>query len=346
MGLAGLLGGCSQGVVEEPVVAEAEAEAREAAIAFFAGMPEQTAVTRSTPLETFCTSFKVWSYKNTEKSGDDFTAYQTVINGYTVNWVANTAYTTASNHFDWEYVNGTTQTIKYWDWSAEAYRFLAVAPASASGTFALDGSGSNFLFTLYADASDDAAVAATPYFSELWFSDNSTDDYGAPVTLQFVKALSKVRIMFTFPDGARFGRGDLTEIGFAPSDGTKIQLQGNVGITYPLKGTGRQHTWTSTPDVSPTEELDAMERDWQETTDEYWYTVLPRTSQGNYTLSVRVMSDYRTATVPAEYMTWLPGYQYTYVFRVLTSGVVILDRMEMAVHDWEDSDYNHEFYNW
>lgn len=62
---------------------------------------------------------------------------QTVFDHYTVAYTPNTAMTTASNSADWEYVGqtineasplaGTQQTIKYWDFSAEQYDFVAFA---------------------------------------------------------------------------------------------------------------------------------------------------------------------------------------------------------------------------
>lgn len=44
---------------------------------------------------------------------------------YIVTWANSTAGTTASNTSNWEYVNGTDQTIKYWDYSANQYEFVA-----------------------------------------------------------------------------------------------------------------------------------------------------------------------------------------------------------------------------
>lgn len=60
-----------------------------------------------------------------------------VFDHYTVKWEANTAGTTADNTADWGYVggtpfdgltelsNGTLQTIKYWDYSAAQYDYVA-----------------------------------------------------------------------------------------------------------------------------------------------------------------------------------------------------------------------------
>lgn len=68
---------------------------------------------------------------------------QTVFDHYTVAYTPNTAMTTASNSADWEYVGqtvnaastltpGTDQTIKYWDFSADQYDFVAFAIGTAT----------------------------------------------------------------------------------------------------------------------------------------------------------------------------------------------------------------------
>lgn len=351
IGLFALVGlwGCSQGTIEEPAGTETP-EVKEVAIAFSSDMPEQTSVTRSTtPLEDYYTTFRVWSYKNTAETDGNYTAKQTVIDGYTVSWEENTAHTSLTNEYDWEYVNGSTQQIKFWDFAAKAYRFFAIAPHDATDACALSDSGDSFDVTLQADATDEAA---TQYFSELWFSNNDAETfpnqrYGQTVTMRFLKPLAKVRFLFVIPPGVPFTRANLDDISFAPTDGSEIQLQGDIKVSYPLTGTSQEYDFTSTPTgVAPDGVLDAMTRDWRAGVDEYWYTVLPRESQDTYTLSVLVVSEMRTAVVPAEYMTWKPGYQYTYVFRITDTGSVVLDLLNIAVHDWMEKSRDYEVYNW
>lgn len=68
----------------------------------------------------------------------------TVYDNYQVNWVTNTANTTTSNTNDWEYVglpflapstlvnsDGVLQSIKYWDYSAAQYDFIAYSTSNA-----------------------------------------------------------------------------------------------------------------------------------------------------------------------------------------------------------------------
>ena len=65
-----------------------------------------------------------------------------VFDNYIVNWTTNTAGTTQSNTSDWEYVGITamapstlannTQSIKYWDYTADQYDFIAYSTGNAT----------------------------------------------------------------------------------------------------------------------------------------------------------------------------------------------------------------------
>lgn len=69
-------------------------------------------------------------------------ATELVFDNYQVNWATNTAGTTQSNTSDWEYVGltalapsgiaGNTQSIKYWDYSADQYDFIAYSTGDAT----------------------------------------------------------------------------------------------------------------------------------------------------------------------------------------------------------------------
>ena len=54
----------------------------------------------------------------------------------------------------------------------------------------------------------------------------------------------------------------------------------------------------------------------------------------SFTLTAKIDGQEDTATVPAEYMQWKAGYQYTYVFKVIEAGAnLIFDGIE--VEKWE-----------
>ena len=351
------------------------------AISFVGGLQEEQAVTRAAQgLEDVLTNktFKVWSYKNDGYVEPNYTSYQTVMPGYTVNWTANTAYTTTSNTNDWEYVaQGTNQDIKYWDYDAKAYRFFAYALGNATSPAEVAAAGPTndaVTFTTMVNAS---SVDAAPYISRLWFSTNNPADpdhlFGKPVQLQFVKPFARVRFMFTFVEGLSFGREKLKNISFLPTanvntigdiDDTNDQIiatAGTVTVTYPLKGTATTETWTTASTtgiknfdidyyepISPDPDPDPAATAAFNANAEKWYYVLPAQNQGSYTLQVAVVSEeIKTAVVPAEYMNWKAGYEYTYKFKITESGGITMDVIQVAINDWENRiETGHTVYNW
>ena len=73
---------------------------------------------------------------------------------------------------------------------------------------------------------------------------------------------------------------------------------------------------------------------------EKWYFVPPMADAPDayknqpFTLTAKIDGHEDTATVPAEYMQWKAGYQYTYVFKVLEAGTDIIFS-DMQVEKWE-----------
>ena len=188
MGIIGSMGlmGCSSENTEEQ--GSPTPPPTEVAISFSGSESQENAVTRAagTPLSAAGVSqFHVWGYKNMDYN-DGSGAYggtQTVFPGYQVDWHDNTAATTTTNSSGWEYIQPglPDQTIKYWDWGAKAYRYFAV---TGTPTHTLNGTAHEFTFN--ADASDVDAMAATPYFTRLWFS---TGNQVAYPDKQFGKAV-------------------------------------------------------------------------------------------------------------------------------------------------------------
>ena len=343
-------------------------------------------ITRAgTPLSETATTFTVWGYKN--DSYDNVTGYgglQKVFPGYTVNWLDNTASTTTNSH-GWEYVaqqqqGQDEQTIKYWDWNAKAYRFFAVATTTNETNGAYVANGANeanvphepndpngpYEFTFEADCSGttEAAIAANiakaPFYTRLWFSTGDPVAYpdkqfGKPVQLEFLKPFAKVRFMFTYVyprEGVT-----LTDQSFKPTDGsTKIARKGSFTVSYPLTGTETKETYSITAATgTDSGELEAFTEDYDPDnvnkeytkTDAGWYTVLPNLSQGNYTLSVNINGTLNACAVPAAYMQWLPGYSYTYIFKINEEGGVSMDMVQSAFTEWTtEITTTHTVYNW
>ena len=336
------------------------------AISFSGQQGEEQAVSRGTnrragtPLsDTGVHAFTVWGYKNMSYTAGDYGDLQTVFPGYIVNWTANSAATTTTNSNGWEYISSAPeQTIKYWDWGASAYRFFAVTAGTPSET------AGQVSFTMTADASPirdgegteeqkiAANIAAAPFFSHLWFSTGNVSVYpdkqfGKPVQLEFLKPYARVRFLFNYSYVAEGVK--VTGPSFKPTDGTKkIARKGNVTVTYPLTGTATKESYTITKNASPAEgeELDDFNEEYIPEGTEKWYTVLPVLSQGSYTMTVTVNNTGKSAVVPAEYMSWLPGYSYTYIFKITEDGGVEVQLVQAAVTEWIELENDHTVYNW
>ena len=408
MGLMGLMGlislgltACSSGGGDD-AVAPAPTPVTEVAISFGGNESQEVAVNNGTnragangaygayrraagaPLSKSATRFNVWGYKNMAYSAEVYGATQTVFPAYRVDWHENTAATTTTNSSGWEYIlPGTGQSIKFWDWSAKAYRFFAATGWSGAlptppatyeanktyGAYKANEANKPYEISMLADASPGATAKETadkrndtPYFSRLWFSTGNQETYpdklfGKPVTLEFVKPYTRVRFLFIYSyprEGIK-----LTEKSFKPSDGSKhIARKGIVTVHYPTEGTELKEWYTSVPNSDPDPDvnkaLTAFTEDYDPEddgkvytqTDEGWYMVIPNNAQGTYTLSVKVNGKAKTAVVPANYMQWLPGYSYTYVFKITDEGGVEIGWVEYAMTPWKEMEADWTVYNW
>ena len=344
----------------------------------FSGSEVEEDVTRAGSLlsELGVTAFKVWGFKSmsfddkgdADPSNDEYGSKQTVFPGYVVKWQANSAATTTTNTNNWEYIllDPPDQTIKYWDWSANAYRFFAVTDVE-DVTVNANAPDGPYQMTIAADARTADAMENTPFFTRLWFSTGdpvayADKQFGRPVQLEFLKPYARVRFIFKYVypregivlDNIKFQpTHDLTA---ATDDSVKIALKGNVTINYPLQGVDTREYYTVAVDADKSKRLAAFTEDYDPEDDskpypitgDGWYEVLPNLSQGSYTLTVRInkSEDSKTAVVPAQFMQWLPGYSYTYIFKVLDEGGVEIDLVESAVIDWSTVDITHTVYNW
>jgi hypothetical protein len=318
-----------------------------------------------TGLETISKSFKVWGYKTIEgnKAGG-FGHYQNVMDGYLVNWTQQTANTTSSNTADWEYVGirndqlNALQTIKYWDYSATSYRFFAYSIPTAAGNITAPSfseppttEGSTNLhasFTIPFNYDKDATNVSTPYISELWMSDNQNFEnrkYGECVKLAFAPIITKVRFKFNYQAGSQVS---ITNISFRNINDALSPTSGNIIITYPITGMDTQASYIWETTGTETETINftiPYEEDGdlnhQTATRKKWYFVPPlgdskTTQQSAYIITADINGKKATATVPAEYMQWKAGYQYTYIFKITEAGTVI-SFTNMQVEKWTES---------
>lgn len=341
-----LTAGCSGGSSDEPGPDTPTPGPGESStpIAFSVQQDEGQGVTRAgTPLKDIVTSFKVWGFKNMSDG-----TLQTVFPGYSVNWISSeSAHSTTTNSDGWEYVNQQTgsdseQTVKYWDWSASAYRFFGVAETPTGVGYANYSRWAEGVIVLTVDATNDAGFIATPYYSRLWYSTGNLGDYptrqfGQPVQLEFLKPISKVRFKFTSADpNVTVEELLLSDPIFKPASG-KIAVTGTLTVTYPLTGAGTSETWSAVREGT----IDKFE------SPETWYTVLPTRGQREYELTVFVNGTEKTCFVPAVYMDWQPGFEYTYIFKVNEEGGVEFGGVLSAYTDWQPgAEADHTVYNW
>lgn len=334
-------------------------------IAFSANQQEEE-VTRagSTPLQnTGINSFRVWAIKNNGPQENPYSTYQTVMEEYRVRYAANSSGSSTTNSNSWDYIliAYPDQTPKYWDWEATAYRFFAVTgAATVTGNKANenDESYSSYTASIIADATNEGN---TPYYSKLWFSTGNTTDYptrlfGKPVQLEFMQPFSKVRFMLILSDPESKTYTVLEDDDFRPSAPEKsIAKKASVTVTYPMKDNDiTEHFQVVANSVTQT--LGSFNQRWTEadseahpatTENHHWETVIPATGQGSYTYKVTINGEEKSCVVPAQYMDWLPGYNYTYIFKVNAEGGVELATVRTSFTNWLDGiDKEIQLHNW
>ena len=362
--LALCLFSCAGSGQEEPDVPTQPEEPKGVSISFGgnSGTWQDAPTTRAnkeTGLETISKTFKVWGYKTT---GGNYTSgfdqSQNVMDAYTVNWTQQTANTTSSNTADWEYVGIANQTIKYWDYSATSYRFFAYSIPTAAGNSSapsfqeptsIEGSTAKYAsFSIPFTYNKDATAVTTPYISDLWLSDNQNFEnrkYGACVKLTFAPIITKVRFKFNYQAESQVS---ITNISFRNVNNAPSPTSGNIIINYPITGMDTQasYIWettgTETEPINftiPYEEEGDLNH--QTTTRKKWYFVPPlgdskTTQQSAYIITADINGKKATATVPAEFMQWKAGYQYTYIFKITEAGTNIAFT-NMQVEKWVET---------
>ena len=359
-------GGSDDDATPEPLLPQPKGDIP---IAFSGSLSEEKseshARTRATiaPLSDTHQTFYVWGYKNLNA-----TTTENVMQSYTVNYVSGSAGTTTSNSSGWEYVNqqpsgGTEQSIKYWDFTATDYRFFGYAGSGVTPAYSSSGDANHpsvsLSFAVDATTANLTTLSAsTPLYSKLWHKNGSAiaSDI-SPVTLEFLQPYVKVRFLFRQSESAEM-IFVVTEQSFGPTDtNKKIYTKGTFTTTYPLAGTSTEEMWNVTPGTEDTDYLTALTQDYYEAAlDEtdagilarqrMWYVVLPAVNQGTYTLLVNVNNDPRTVVVPAQYMDWQPGYEYTYIFKITDPGGVELESVQAGFNPWTVHTGERTIYNW
>ena len=214
--------------------------------------------------------FKLYGVKSGATAGQNM---QKVFMDYIAWYADNTANTTTSNSSGWEYVGdkdqtyGTgnvellaDQTIKYWDYSAKDYRFVAGSPVSAFEYTINSTTEPNTIETatikglaghLEANATGTALTTNPVYVAKPQIV--GPDHYKEAVTFEFVRQQAQVRVGIyeTIPGYI------ISDIHFYTQDGTKSS-NNNVILTsgtsgYFVGGTDGnglgtiKYDWTTSP---------------------------------------------------------------------------------------------------
>ena len=168
--------------------------------------------------------FKVYGVKKTNEK------FVTVFKDYSVWYDENL---TTSNTNKWEYVGKNNQTIKYWDYSATEYRFVAGSPIAAfSFKVPSDGTTKNIesaTITGLAGHIEANTTETANTFNPVYVAEPKVvakADYKNTVQFNFVRQQSMVRVGFyeTIPGYS------ITNIKFYEADGTSAT--GNNIILY------------------------------------------------------------------------------------------------------------------
>lgn len=199
-----------------------------------------------------------------------------VFDNYKVVWKGNTAGTTADNTNDWRYVGVpktglhagseiTEQTIKYWDYSASQYDFIAYSVGKnkfATSGEAVDGTivgtviktpttDNDLSYSLTGKKIDDLQKC---YYTDVTTVKNEgiKNKYSKPVTFTFKNLTAKVRVAFyetipgytvsniQFYDNGDDPKTELTgkdaAVLFTTGENNYLSTSGTIQVTYPKVG--------------------------------------------------------------------------------------------------------------
>lgn len=335
------------------------------AISFSSGIAEQgQGTTRGTTLGK---DFIVYGYKYTDASEAE------IFPGCTVEY--------QDNAYNYIGVNG--QTVRYWDVKAKKYRFWATTGNGwirSGKTFTVENHPLLIGQTgiVATDLSNDANLYASVVQRD-WPFDTKT------VSLEFNHAYSQVSVYFYYeamqPGVAKLRIDNVKFTPVAtPDKADKIYNKGKIQVQYPADAAAAGQEVISVvgdnTDTRPCLEFAAVtltgedgqgvshavqaEIPDQVTGDDpqhnKFYYPLPMSDQNpdfvlSMSLSVldadgtELLTEVRTATIPASYMHWKPNYAYRYFFKI--SGPSLMLQYDVKIDPWTyGGSQNEKWENW
>lgn len=313
------------------------------AIAFASEEADEEVMTRaSAPLNR---DFTVYGYKTVSGTA------HVVFDGYNVTYTLGSAGTSDDNTHNYSYVNGSTQTIKYWDFGASKYNFWG----ATGGSFA--DQGATLTINDLALSTTEPDPTSTVLFSALYHRSPVSTDV---VRLEFKRPYTKVRVMFytgmTLTDKT-FDNIKITDITFGPESPDTIITGGSLKVTYPKSGVGPETYSTTTTASAVSLSFENVTLDHTHGTAsnnavtakptdglEFYY-VVPNDYTTPFTLSAKIDGEDKTAVVPANFMNWRPNFVYTYIFKI--SGGKYMELYDVQIDPWKyGGSQEEEWKNW
>lgn len=290
--------------------------------------------------------------------GNEDIAQTSVFDNYTVEYIANTANTTATNTANWEYVgvipdptisSVSSQMVKYWDYGAHHYDFIAYS------------GGTNVTSINSATASSPEAGGAYSFEGTAMVADMVTvmpEDYGKQVNIVFKSSDAKIRIALyeTIPGynvkDVRFYSSmtagmsdygvklvssadnvicDAKCVAYYPTVGKPGNLDNNVVHVVPVTGTG------TVSNIVPLGNLSYSSSGYLGTSssDATYSDVKSVVPNEGHSASLTLRIDYTLesvdgsgekikvygakAVVPSVYCDWKLNHSYTYLFKISNS---------------------------
>lgn len=289
---------------------------------------EQSATRGTTPLAQ---DFVAWGYKTTDAG------VQKVFQGYHMTYVPGSAGTSADNTHCYSYVNGTGQSIKFWDLSASAYNFWG----ATGGTFSADGTSLTLTGLSQTVAEPDVTGQL---FSSLYHRSPVVADV---VQLQFKRPYARVRVLFYTGEALEAGQSiAVTDVTLRPVGAQQIITEGSIVVNFPKSGEGPE-TYATTPTAySERLDFDDVTLDHTQGTatsntvtavptgGTECYFVVPYHYNTAFTLSANIDDQPKTSAIPADLMNWTPNSTYTYIFK-LTDGGKKIELYDVTITPWE-----------
>lgn len=282
-------------------------------------------------------------------------ANQCVFDGYTVKYDGKDM----TGITPYSYEGGTSfygvkQEQKFWDYSADEYRFWSFVSNGVSVDVSSDKSKIKI-------GSSDTPMSSMEHIYVSEVSCVNSADYRNIVNMTFKRLCAKVELRFytNIPLAGDEDVVNLTNIRFSPSNGDKIAAKGPVSIDYPLTGDPKAKiTWPAGTlqymafddvvlhNTNISSNSSAIAKPSEATgADVNVYTVYPFNGSTSFTLQLRQDGEYKTASVPAVYNNWKANYKYVYLFKIGEGLEPVL--YDVKVEPWIQGGHQElEFKNW